>query len=118
MTSMKNNLVVAACCTALLVGVVATSNSQAKPDPKQDDFKKTLQPFTKKHCVSCHNNKAAADNVNFEKYKTLAEAKKDIKVWKKAMAEVMKQAMPPQGMPRPAEKEVEAFKTAVKALGK
>jgi len=90
----------------------------APQQQKSDAFKDTLQPFTKKHCVSCHNNKSAADNVNFEKYKDLKSAKTDKKVWMKALSEVMKGHMPPPGLPAPKKDEKTKFEKAVKSLAK
>jgi len=71
-------------------------------DPAQVDRQKA---WVKQYCVSCHNTRnplPANDPVNLETA-SLDDVTKDAATWERVLRKLNVRAMPPQGMPHPAE---------------
>lgn len=103
----------------IALGVVGqVPNKLKKIEEPKLDYKKDIAPIMKDLCLSCHTGKDAADNIDLSKYKTQADAIKDVKLWKKALREVESKAMPPKGAKQPTEAQKTKFKTWVKSLPK
>jgi mono/diheme cytochrome c family protein len=65
------------------------------------------------YCVSCHNSKTAQppnDPVNLESVK-MDDLVANAATWERVLRKLSVRAMPPQGMPRPAEAQYAAFTT-------
>jgi uncharacterized membrane protein len=86
-----------------------------KPVAAKPDFAKDVKPVLVKYCVKCHAGPTAADQVDLQKIRTEADAKKALKVIKKCLSEMNKNAMPPQGNAKPTAEKVKAFGAWVKA---
>src|SRR5262245_59900815 len=61
-----------------------------------------------RHCVSCHNDRATTAALTLEK-RDLSRIAEDAEVWEKALRKLRGGMMPPQGMPRPAQANIDAL---------
>jgi mono/diheme cytochrome c family protein len=69
--------------------------------------------WVKQYCVGCHNTRTpqpANDPVNLETA-SLDDLRASAATWERVLRKLSVRAMPPQGMPRPAEPEFAAFTT-------
>src|SRR5688572_10545928 len=69
--------------------------------------------WVKQYCVACHNNRTAqpsAEPVNLETA-SLDDVAAHAETWERVLRKLSVRAMPPQGMPRPAEAQYAAFTT-------
>lgn len=101
----------AALIIALTSGVLvlaALAPSQNKPAPPKYETK--VLPLMKKYCFACHSGPKPADNIDFSRFKTDAQARKAARLWKKADTELKAKAMPPKGSPMPTAAEVKTIR--------
>lgn len=95
---------------ALTLMLVVCFTVMAKPGPgATPTYDKHVGPFLKKYCVSCHTGQYAGGGIDFSKVKTAADAKKALRVMKKAAKEVKGKIMPPKGSTMPTAAERKAF---------
>lgn len=69
-------------------------------------FEQTVQPFLQKNCQLCHNAKLKTAEVDFTQFKTGADAEGGTEIWEKAVEKLRRGAMPPPGMPRPKQDDI------------
>jgi hypothetical protein len=87
----------------------ASSNTTAAAANPAEAAK--YRAWTNKYCVSCHNNRTklpADDPVNLETA-SFDDLVGSAATWERVLRKLSVRAMPPQGMPRPAEAEYAAF---------
>jgi Protein of unknown function (DUF1592)/Protein of unknown function (DUF1588)/Protein of unknown function (DUF1587)/Protein of unknown function (DUF1585)/Protein of unknown function (DUF1595) len=70
-------------------------------------FQADVQPFLAKNCVMCHNAKLKTAEVDFTKFKTDADAEAGTETWEKAVERLRNGTMPPQGLPRPKQADID-----------
>jgi len=89
-------------CKALLItGSFAAAFAGPVETDLEKRFSKTVQPFVKAHCTSCHGGKTPAAQFNLESYSSLAAVVKDHAHWA-LLAERLKAGdMPPKPLPQP-----------------
>ncbi|MEP7336825.1 MAG: DUF1592 domain-containing protein [Acidobacteriota bacterium] len=81
---------------------------QAQQVSAPADFQQGLQPFLATHCLGCHSLEMKSGGVNLEAAKTAASIIQDRENWELALLKIRTGEMPPKGMPRPTESEVQA----------
>lgn len=91
--------------TLIPISAVAFQGTAA-PKPTYD---KSVAPFLKKYCLSCHTGKFAADGVDFAKIKSKADAIKQRKLLQKGAKYLKAKKMPPKASPQPTAAEAKAF---------
>src|SRR5438874_12396105 len=87
---------------SLLLGTGLAVFGQAPATPGQQT------ELVNKYCVGCHNERLKTGGVVLEKL-DLANVDANAKVWEKAVRKVRAGSMPPQGLPRPDQKTLDAF---------
>lgn len=80
----------------------AGSAPQKRAASDQVAFEMHVKPVLTEFCVGCHGANKPAGGVNLEKFATVAAIQKDQTTWRKALAQVREQAMPPAGTPQPS----------------
>ncbi len=80
---------------------------QAQQAPRDAGFEQSLQPFLATHCYGCHNAEMKTGGLNLEAYPTTASLLQDRDKWEEVLQKVRTGEMPPKGMPRPKEAEVQ-----------
>jgi mono/diheme cytochrome c family protein len=70
------------------------------------------QALVQKYCATCHNDRAKTGGVSFDGVDP-AQASAHAELWERALLKLRGGMMPPQGMPRPDEKTLETFITAL-----
>ena len=76
--------------------------------PQRDSsavFKAEVRPVVERYCLSCHSEALQSGNLNLESQLDAATAASHSAVWRKVLARLAADTMPPQGMPRPSEQE-------------
>ncbi len=76
--------------------------------PTQADFDKTVQPFLAKHCVACHNSKLKTADLDVTAFKTVESVANANPEWSKILQRVRTGEMPPKGLPRPDQMQINA----------
>lgn len=99
---------------ALLVCVVAPrmaagSNPRVKIDTV--GFERTVLPLLNRSCAGCHNERVMSGSLNLAPFaypESLHERRDE---WERVIQKVRTGEMPPKGVPRPAQPQVDAFVT-------
>ncbi len=65
-----------------------------------------------KYCVTCHNDRAKTGGLVLEKI-DLANIPANAEIWEKVIGKLRLGAMPPAGMPKPSQSDVNAFLTSL-----
>lgn len=84
-----------------LAGEVSAAESF---NPKQ--FDTLVSPFVKKHCVSCHNAEEVEGGLDLSAFKKADDLLAQRKPWQRVVRQLKAGAMPPEGQPRPDEKQL------------
>src|SRR5207247_7499449 len=71
-------------------------------------FDQTVQPLLSKNCLACHNDRLASGNLNIAPY-LKRESLVDREQWERIVRKVRSGEMPPKGVPRPPQPEIEAL---------
>ncbi len=76
--------------------------------PPDDAFVSTVQPFLRRNCVACHNDKLTSGELSLSRYltSTATAALKDRDRWELVVQKLRAGEMPPKGVPRPAADQV------------
>src|SRR5580704_12167523 len=88
------------------------ATAQAAPPASSDAaFARDVQPFLRRNCVACHNDKLTSGGINFAQYLTVAAsvALQDREQWELAVQKLRAGEMPPKAVPRPAAEQVAAL---------
>lgn len=75
---------------------------QKRAASDQVAFEMHVKPVLTEFCVGCHGAHKPAGGVNLDKFATVTAIQKDQTTWRKALAQVREQAMPPAGLPQPS----------------
>jgi hypothetical protein len=71
-------------------------------------FEQGVQPFLKKHCTGCHNDKNANGGLDLKQFSNQHQALAKPEVWERVLERLQTGDMPPKPLPRPASKQQEA----------
>jgi mono/diheme cytochrome c family protein len=85
-------------------------------NPKQ--FDAMVSPFVKKHCISCHNADDAEGGLDLSVFKSADDLLAQRKAWQRVVRQLKAGAMPPEGHPRPNEKQVKQVITWLEQVPK
>jgi hypothetical protein len=107
---------VAVCATSSLLafqGAKPVSSKLATPAPVSS-FDSVVKPVLTKSCYACHNDRLAAGSLNLIPYNaaSLLEHREE---WEKVLQKIRTGEMPPKGMPKPPEEQLNALMTFVTA---
>lgn len=96
---------------ALLVGALvaialtrfdhSTAAQEPKAGAKPADYATAIQPLVKKYCLGCHSTKAKKGSLDLERFTTLDDIRKDVKVWQGIIEQMEAGEMPPKEKPQP-----------------
>ncbi len=70
-------------------------------------FEPTIQAFFAAHCYDCHDAQQNAGNLNLEAYGTTTAVIQQRDQWEQVLQKLRTGEMPPKGMPRPKEAELQ-----------
>src|SRR5437868_5143593 len=93
----------------LAAGAPSSIKNGAKTPPADAaHFDTVVQPFLAKTCYGCHNTKLKSGGIDLASFKTAASVSHDPEVWEKVSTKIQDGTMPPKGMPRPAQSDIQA----------
>lgn len=109
---------VATMMLAVLSPAPAAKNQAKDSNDKQleADLKKTVQPFLKEFCASCHSGGKKSGGFSIDKYKNLEAFAKDQGAWDLAARHVRTKHMPPLGKKMPTDLQRTQFVAFVERL--
>ena len=87
-------------------GIAVLAPAQTSPPAPAPTFEAQVRPFLAKNCALCHNSKLKTAEVDFTPFETQAQADAAPELWEKALDKLRQGAMPPAGMPRPKQDDV------------
>lgn len=93
----------------LLFGAIA-------PPVRADLFQEKIEPFAKKYCSACHNNKQAKGELDFTRYARDADVAGDFRRWNNVIEFVRKGEMPPRSKLQPTVQERNAFVADIETI--
>lgn len=94
---------------ALTLLGLAAAGPAPKPAASSEQFDKSVRPVLQKSCYACHNEKLQSGDLNLMAFKTADSVAHDTEAWEKVATRMVDGTMPPKGMPRPAQSDVEAI---------
>ncbi len=75
--------------------------------PASDSFETTVRPFLAANCDGCHNAKLKTGGINLQSFTSASSIASSREVWEKVLQKMQSGEMPPKGMPRPHQAEVQ-----------
>ena len=88
-----------------LAGLLATSTLLGQAP----SFDHTVRSVLAKSCVSCHNERAAAGGLNIVPFQDPSSLGSNRDDWERIIQKVRTGEMPPKGMPRPGQPQIDAL---------
>jgi hypothetical protein len=64
------------------------------------DYADAVLPVMKKYCLGCHSTQAKKGSLDLERFATVADIRKDLKVWQSVIEQVEAGEMPPKERPQ------------------
>ena len=71
------------------------------------NYQEKIIPLLEVYCLDCHSNDKAEADVNFDKFRTIQDIKKDPKVWIKVDRMLSSRQMPPRDSDQPSKNDRE-----------
>lgn len=78
-------------------------------------FEKAVQPFLARNCYSCHNAKLQSGSLDLTSYTSTAAVLRNRAQWDEVVRRLKAGEMPPKGIPRPPEADIQAVTSWVAA---
>ncbi len=78
-------------------------SSESKPE-----FENTIRPFLVKNCVGCHSDRMKAGDLSLQQFKSAESIAPHTDIWEIVVMKLMDGTMPPKGIPRPPQEQVES----------
>jgi len=72
-------------------------------------FEQAVRPLVAQNCLMCHNEKAHTADLNLAAFQTQADVDAKRELWERVLSRVEKGEMPPKGMPRPTQAQLDLF---------
>jgi mono/diheme cytochrome c family protein len=94
-----------------LLAVLMPVGALAEAAPPNDAFTATVQPFLRRNCVGCHNERLTSGGLNLARYlaATGAKALQERDQWEHVAQKLRAGEMPPKAMPRPPSDQIAAI---------
>ncbi len=105
-------VIVGVSVAALSVSSLKSATSTPAHSPAQgadaDMFASTVQPYVKKNCIACHNDRAKVGGMSLTPYRSAADVVGNRDLWELISTRVKNGEMPPKGVPKPAAADTDA----------
>jgi hypothetical protein len=72
------------------------------------EFSTNVQPFLKKNCLACHNDRAKVGGLSLAGYQSTEDMVGNRDLWERVSERIRNGEMPPKGMPRPTPQDAAA----------
>src|SRR5262250_481176 len=91
------------CALALVALRIDRSTPAQEPKVKSvaEEYATAIQPLVKKYCLGCHSTKLKKGSLDLERFATLDDARKEVKVWLAIVEQLEAGEMPPKEKPQP-----------------
>lgn len=78
-------------------------------------FDQAVKPLLARNCAGCHNDRVASGNLNLAPFSGASSLVEGRDTWDRIVKKVRNGEMPPKGMPRPPQADIDRFLTFVTA---
>ena len=92
---------------SVLVACLSAVSLTAAEPPKS--FEKNVQPVIAKSCLPCHNDRMASGSLNISPLTTPQSITEQRDEWEKILQKIRSGEMPPTGIPKPPQQQIEAL---------
>lgn len=82
----------------LAVLLLATGTGRAAEAP---DFETEVRPLLARYCLGCHSTEKQKGDLDLERFQTVADARREPKVWQNSVEQMGLGEMPPKDKPQP-----------------
>ena len=106
----KTRVLVAAAVAGLLIAAPQNAVPQ-KAAVDAAGFDKNVKPIIAKSCTPCHNDSLSSGGVNLEPFTSAATLADQRPSWEKVAQKIRSGEMPPKGVPRPPQPQIDALLT-------
>lgn len=89
-----------------LCAFAATTTKNPPPPSAPDDFGTVVQPFLKKNCELCHNDKGKVGGLSLSDFHSRKDVQSHRDLWERIATRIQNGEMPPKGMPRPSPSDI------------
>lgn len=96
-------------CRLAAALAVAGGLAAQTPTSKSPAFEATVQPVLNRSCLPCHNDRLASGGLNVGGLTHPASINDSREVWEKVIQKIRTGEMPPKGMPKLPEAEMQSF---------
>jgi hypothetical protein len=108
-------------CTAATIGIFLVCHPGKSQDTRslkitQTEYASAIQPLLKQFCFECHSGANIEADVDLATFATIADLRRDIKVWLKIRDMLDSQQMPPKDSPKPSDVEQQLLGTWVRGF--
>lgn len=79
-------------------------------------YETEIRPLLARYCLDCHSTAKAKGDLDLERFPTLAEARREPKVWQGVIEQLNHGEMPPKDKPQPTREEFERLLNRVGAM--
>ena len=90
-----------------LAALLASADST--PQANTGSFNTAVRPVLTKSCTPCHSDALASGGVNLEPFTSAASVARERDGWEKIAQKIRSGEMPPKGMPRPPQSQIDAL---------
>lgn len=113
--SMRKSSFVAALAILVSIQVDAQPAKPASlPEVAPSEFDQKIRPFMVKNCYGCHNDRLKSGDLSLQQFKTAASIVPHTEVWEVVATKLLDGTMPPKGVPRPPQPQVESIADWIK----
>lgn len=87
----------------MLVAIAAGRPRIAQKDRTDpgNDYAATIRPLLAKYCLDCHSTAAKKGSLDLERFASIADVRRGLKVWEGVIEQLEAVEMPPKGKPQP-----------------
>lgn len=100
----------------LAIGLPNAQRPTSAQEPKSADYATAVQPLLKTYCLNCHSAKAKKGSLDLERFATLDDVRKDVKVWQGVIEQIEADEMPPKDKPQPTADEKKKLVAWIKSF--
>lgn len=97
----------------VILTIKPASSDESTEESQVDNFRQTIVPFLKDHCVVCHSGDDFEGEVSFDRFDDSANVQENYEFWEKVLRLVVEHQMPPADESQPSADAITALSRAI-----
>jgi uncharacterized protein DUF1592/uncharacterized protein DUF1588/uncharacterized protein DUF1587/uncharacterized protein DUF1585/uncharacterized protein DUF1595/cytochrome c len=103
------------CILWFALGLPVLVGADGTNTPQNSGYADSVRPFLSRTCFACHNARLQSGGLNLEAFQTADTVAGHRETWERLLRKLATGEMPPKGMPRPKEADVQAVVTWIQS---